>query len=348
MIKKVNIKGFRTFKNLEFDLRDLNVLIGANGAGKSNFISFFSFVNSIINRKLANYSLVKGIDKLLYFGRKNTKEIEFEIVFSDFTYACVIGIKDDESFFIEKETFNELKEKKQLKYSNVSESKVFEDDYILSHFKPFSIFHFHDTGIDSGLRTPANIIDNRTLSQNGENLAAYLYYLKVKHPKNFIQIEFTFKKVAHFFEKFNLEPDKIDNSKINLIWNSRLFPNTLFNAKELSDGSLRFLALITLLMQPDLPKIIIIDEPELGLHPSAINILAGAINSAKQRKTQIILSTQSASLVSNFSANEIITVDNYNKESLLTRLNQKDIKEWLDKYSIGELWEKNIINGQNL
>jgi predicted ATPase len=121
-----------------------------------------------------------------------------------------------------------------------------------------------------------------------------------------------------------------------------------FNANHLSDGSLRFIALVTLLMQPKLPKVIIIDEPELGLHPTAINKLSGLIKSAAEKDCQMIVSTQSVTLLNNFEAEDVITVDKEDNQSVFRRLNKEVLSNWINDYSIGELWTKSVIKGQPL
>lgn len=134
--------------------------------------------------------------------------------------------------------------------------------------------------------------------------------------------------------------------KIELAWNDINAPDKYFSANDLSDGSIRFMALATLLMQPLLPKVIIIDEPELGLHPVAITKLSGLIKSAAARGCQVIISTQSVNLISNFEAEDVITVDRQNGQSVFNRLNSKELEKWLNDYSLGDLWTKSIINGQ--
>ena len=208
------------------------------------------------------------------------------------------------------------------------------------------IFHFHDTGENSPLKSSCQVDDNKFLRENGKNLSAFLYFLQEKHPKNFDRIQKTIKSIAPYFERFELSPDRLNENMIRLEWKEINQPESYFNASHLSDGTLRFIALVTLLLQPNLPEVIIIDEPELGLHPFAINILCGLIRKAST-KSQIIISTQSVNFVDNFEPEEIITVDRIDNESVFSRLKSEDLENWLsDYYTIGDLWQKNVIKGQ--
>jgi predicted ATPase len=187
--------------------------------------------------------------------------------------------------------------------------------------------------------------DNRSLRENGRNLAAFLYYLQQKHPQSFQRIENQIRSVAPFFDRFDLEPDRLNETQIELRWLEK-GSDAYFNAYDLSDGTLRFMALTTLLMQAELPKTIIIDEPELGLHPFAINKLAAMIKRAAAQGSQVIVSTQSVGLIDNFEPEDIITVDREDDQSVFRRFDSEELKEWLEDYTLGELWNKNVIGAR--
>jgi predicted ATPase len=183
------------------------------------------------------------------------------------------------------------------------------------------------------------------LREEGENLPAFLYYLQEKHPKHFKMIEMVIQSVFPFFDKFDLAPFFLDEKKIELEWYEKEHPEHPFYARHLSDGTLRFIALATLFLQPNLPKTIIIDEPELGLHPFAIAKLAGMIKKASVH-SQIIIATQSVNLVNEFSADDIIVANREDNQTVFKRQSEESLKTWLEDYSIGELWEKNVIGGR--
>jgi len=168
--------------------------------------------------------------------------------------------------------------------------------------------------------------------------------LKRVYPENYQQIVSTIRLVAPFFADF-VHREDADN--VQLEWFELGNPDTPFKAHVLSDGTLRFICLATLLLQPFrlMSDTVLIDEPELGLHPYALAILADLIKRASEQK-QLIISTQSVELIEHFSANDIIVVDRVKDASTFKRLNEENLKDWLEDYSLGELWKQNIIGGR--
>lgn len=353
MLRRIEIKGYKSIENLELELKPINILIGANGAGKSNFISFFKLVNVIYEQALGQYSLQRGVDALLYYGRKNTESIHGLLDFGSNAYSFNLQPSDEDKLFIAredsilpnqtryKETFYSI----DIKESHIKSSRTTRDAYLRDYLESFKIYHFHDTSASSALRSRADLNDNRILHEDGRNLPAFLYYLQERYPKNLNRIERLLQSVIPSFDSFKLHPLLLNEDKILLEWKDKEHPDFYFNAMHLSDGSLRFIALTTLLMQPNLPKTIIIDEPELGLHPKAINKLGAMIKSAAAKNCQIILSTQSVSLLNSFHAEDIITVEKEAGASIFRRLETEYLNTWIEDYSIGELWTKNVIKG---
>jgi len=364
MINKIKIKGFKSIQDLELDITPINILIGANGAGKSNFISFFKLLHQIYEQKLQNY-IGNNIDRLLYFGRKKTDKIwgliEFQQEKDNNKNALAFSIsnkKGTNQGYIEhlEDRFNRGSSEinynlwhpkiwnKDTEESDLKNIKSWRANYLQDYLSSFRIYHFHDTSDSSAMKSSCEINDNRYLAENGRNLAAYLYFLQETQPKFFKRIEYLVKSIAPFFDRFDLAPDQINPKQIELRWQEKGsdFP---FSAYHLSDGTLRFIALATLFLQAKPPKVIIIDEPELGLHPSAINKLAAVILKVSL-KSQVVISTQSVNLVDNFNAEDIITVDRENNQSIFTRHQSDTLKEWLEEYTIGDLWNKNVIGGR--
>ena len=183
--------------------------------------------------------------------------------------------------------------------------------------------------------------DRFRLYSKGENIAAYLYNIKENYFQSYNLIVKTIQSVAPYFDDFYLQP--LENNLIQLYWTSK-YDETIYGVSDLSDGTIRFIALCALFLQPQLPDMIIIDEPELGLHPFAIAKLSGIIKSAAEKGCQVIIATQSADLIKYFSAEDIITVDSINGESHFERLDSSKLQLWLDNYySLGDLWRQNII-----
>src|SRR5690554_3967009 len=353
MLQNIKIEGFKSIKTLDLKLSPINLLIGPNGVGKSNFISFFKLVNNIYEQRLQQYSLKSGVDNLLHYGRKNTNEIKGYLDFGNNAYEFNLLPTDEGAFFIGREDSilnNQTQYNKTFYSENIRESVIKErsrirDNYLSEHLESYKIYHFHDTSSSAPLRKSANINDNRLLRAEGDNLPAFLYYLQEKHPKHFKIIEMVIQSVFPFFDRFELAPFFLDENTIELEWFEKEHPEHPFYSRHLSDGTLRFIALATLFLQPNLPKTIIIDEPELGLHPFAISKLAGLIKKASVT-SQVIIATQSVNLVNEFSADDIIVANREDNQTVYKRQSEESLKSWLDVYSIGELWEKNVIGGR--
>ncbi|MBF1635651.1 MAG: AAA family ATPase [Prevotella sp.] len=349
MLSRVIIDGYKSIQHTDVELRPINILIGSNGVGKTNFISFFKLINIIYEQHLHNYTMQNSAERLFHYGLKQTSELKGYLAFGDNAYEVRLQARDNGSLFIAEE--RSYYQSSSFNVSNIDESQIknsstYRDRWLRDYLQSYKIFHFHDTSKGAPLRSSANINDNRYLKTDGSNLPAFLFMLQEKYPKTLRRIELTIRSVMPYFGNFSLAPSLLDESQINLQWSDIENNEKYFDANDLSDGSIRFIALATLLLQPILPKVIIIDEPELGLHPTAIVKLAGMIKSVASRGCQIIVSTQSVNLINNFDAEDIITVDRKDKQSTFNRLNNDTLQHWLNDYSLGELWTKSIINGQ--
>ena len=363
MIEQVSIKNYKSIKDLSLPLNRLNVLIGSNGAGKSNLISFFELAKAIYEQRLGSYTLSKGgIDNLLRQGRKISPSIQGLIDF-DNTNAFFFEIRPlpSNKGYIEHtgDYFNNLhkKEKDYSKWnktiwdsaveeSSLKNNKKGRAAYLKKYLSSFTVYHFHDTSSSSPMRGDCPINDNEYLRDNGSNLAAYLYSLMLNDEKTFRLIEGVIRSIAPYFKGFKLRPDANNKERIRLEWEEQ-DTDMYLDGYSFSDGTLRFIALTTLLLQSQMPEVIIIDEPELGLHPAAINKLAELVRQASCR-SQIILSTQSTNLVNCFEVDDIIVVDRADHQSIFRHLERGELEKWMDDYelSLSDLWEKNMIGGQ--
>ncbi|HEX8396117.1 MAG TPA: AAA family ATPase, partial [Pyrinomonadaceae bacterium] len=316
MIERIIIENFKSIRRLELDLKPLNILIGANGAGKSNFLSFFKLIYSTVGSKFSEYN--NNIDSLLYFGRKTSPYMMGEARFGGFykiSFRIVPQENSNFGFISENNIFNSLGIKDNEHHLDPIFSSI---ETQREHFNGI-VYHFQDTSKDSSMKKFADVEDNRFLNENGSNLAAYLYYIQEKYPQILKGIEQQIRSVASFFDHFELAPRRLNEKEIQIEWKEKGF-DSFRDGHYFSDGTLRFIALTTLLLQPDLPKTIIIDEPELGLHPFAINKIAAMMKTAAAKGSQIIVSTQSVDLVDNFEPEDVIAVDRKDNESTFKRL----------------------------
>jgi len=345
----IQIEGYKSIKNQRVDLSPVNILIGANGSGKSNFISFFDFLNRLYNRELQEYvALIGGADKLLHKGQKITNSISFKVEFDEGQngYSAVLKSGNAGFIFTEEKLYYQQDSGKEIgnyeKEAKIKTLGSLRSKYIVNYLDRLRMYHFHDTSYRSAFNRSSNIHnDNYYLYSDGGNLAAYLYHIHDTHRIVYNKILKTIQSIAPYFSDFFLRPNQ--SGYINLMWKDKT-SEIIYGATDLSDGTIRFIALTVLFMQPELPDTIIIDEPELGLHPSAIAKLAGMIKSAAHKGSQIILATQSTDLISHFSPEDILTADQIEGETQFKRLSEKELHSWLEDYTIDDLWKRNIIS----
>ena len=219
-------------------------------------------------------------------------------------------------------------------------------EFLASRVERWRRYHFHDTGASSPMKRTADLHDNRQLRSDGSNLAAFLFLLRTKHERAYTRIRRTVRLAAPFLDDFALEPLELNEDKIRLEWR-HAGSDAYFDASSLSDGSLRFIALATLLRQPASlrPSVILLDEPELGLHPYAITLLASLLKEAST-ESQIIAATQSPILLDHFDPEDVLVGDRADGATELRRLDGERLGVWLEDYSLGQLWEKNELGGR--
>ena len=358
-VDKLTIQGFQSIRELkDFELYDLNILIGPNGAGKSNFINYFRMLSELVEKRLQVWVKKRGgADRLLTFGVKETDVLSSRLEFGLNTYEFSLEPTNDGGFVFIDETvsFKSAYKKdnwrslgsghaeSQLKDS-IKQQLIASDTYdSITHWK---LYHFHDTSDTAGVNRLGNLIDAEYLRSDAENLAAYLYNLRENYFNVYAQIRKTVQLAIPLFDDFVLNPQTLSNGEeqIRLIWRQKNSDYPLWPT-QLSDGSIRFICLATALLQPNPPSTIIIDEPELGLHPYALTLLGSLIRSASTRM-QIIISTQSVPLLNEFEIKDLIVVEREDDVSVFKRLDEADFEEWLQEYSVGELWEKNLFGGR--
>ena len=387
-LSRLTIRGFKSIMELnDFELKKLNVFVGANGAGKSNLISFFKMLHILMDDNIADYIRENGgVGDVLYNGRKCTAKMRFSMNFREHGYRFTVVPTTNDSVVLSKEALYyehgstgwwQLRESNDAFSSMVTEAKgnplatedgdllltedgnvlVTETDgnsldaicskYIYDTIMSWKIYHFHDTSSTAPMRHYQSAEDNDTLRHDASNIAPFLFRLREEGMTEYRDILEACQIVLPYLKEFLLKEKVYDKAKdikkINLSWRTKSsdFP---MQPHHLSDGSIRFICLAAALLQPNLPSTLIIDEPELGLHPEAIRVLGELINAAAKR-TQVIVATQSPLLIDQFGIDDIIIVNRKDDQSVFERLNKNDFDKWLEDYSVGELWTKNVIRG---
>jgi predicted ATPase len=351
-LSRLILQGYKSIANCDIELGMLNVLIGANGAGKSNFIGFFRLIGKILDGQLQSaVGAEGGPDALLHFGRKKTAEFNAELYFGNNGYKFKLTPTQDNRMMFSRECLwwnmhGDWRAQSGHFESYVEEQKGRIYDFVVPPMRSWRVYHFHDTSQSATVKQIHGINDNEYLRGDARNLAAFLYRLKKCHEPHYKRIVKTIQLVAPFFGDFHLRPTVDNKDKIQLEW-VEAGQDVPFTASALSDGTLRFICLSTVLLQPEefMPAAILIDEPELGLHPFAVTVLASLMKSAATEH-QLIVSTQSVELVNEFSAEDLIVTDKREGASVFKRPNSASLVEWLAEYSLGELWKKNLLGGR--
>ena len=359
----ITVEGFKSIASIEkLKLGPLTALIGPNGSGKSNFLGVFSFLNAIRQGRLQEYVLrAGGAERVLHFGSRVTKQVRVHISFDGEVNQYEVSLAPDNAdrlvvaqetaYFWDKARYPSRPYETGIPpigleagISGQPSGRI--EAYLQSHLDSWRLYHFHDAGFDSPMKKTADVNDNRYLRSDGSNLAPFLYLLREKRPDSYNLILGTVRQAAPFFRDFRLEPQLLNPDKMRLEW-IHDGTDAYFDASSLSDGTLRFIALASLFLQPSeyRPSVILVDEPELGMHPYAITLLASLMKQAST-EAQVVVSTQSSLLLDHFEPEEILVAERVNGATEFTRLDASRLAPWLESYSLGQLWEKNELGGR--
>jgi len=355
-LKSFTIKGYKTVREIShFEPRPINVLIGPNGSGKSNFLSFFQFLSWILNsdgKLQERIAYLGGANDILHDGADVTKSIDAELVIktsagvNEYKFSLMFAKPDKLVFKEEKYRFSSTKMTGETRWSSCGvgheEAQLPKVDNrtaatILNLLRKLIVYQFHNTSDTAPLRLKWSIADGKWLKQNGDNLGSFLYRLQQEEKQYYLRIIKYIRLVLPFFDDFELYDEF---GKVLLRWKEK-GTNKIFNAGQASDGMLRTIALISLLAQnpKDLPAVLFLDEPELGLHPSAIDALAGLIKTVSTH-CQVFLATQSIGLVNYFELDDLVVIDRKGRYSEYSRPDVKKLEVYLEEFSTGEIWEK--------
>jgi predicted ATPase len=374
ILKRLSISGYKSIERADVELGPINVLIGANGAGKSNLIHFLRLLSHMSRVRLREFVAKSGgADSLLHYGAKRTPACEATIDLerlisteeearaSSVAYSFRLNAVPPGSIVVDREAvryngdeptrWHELaRGLNESALCEGSEAAVSIGQMVQTFLWGIAIYHLNDTSAEARIRQPCYVDDNRKLDGAGANLAAIIYRLskqsqQIPNFSYYKRIVDTIQQFAPWFRDYAVAPLELNNKSVQLDWHDSR-SERLFGPHELPDGALRAMALTTLLLQPEryMPSLIVIDEPELGLHPAAINVIAALLKGASLR-SQVIIATQSVTMLEEFDAGDVIVVDREDGRSTFTRQSPERLKEWLDEYTIGELWQKNSIGG---
>ncbi|GII85377.1 chromosome segregation protein SMC [Sphaerisporangium siamense] len=350
-LQSIRIKGYSSIRSTKVELRDLNVLIGANGAGKSNFISVLALLGRIVDEELNLFvGQAGGASALLYRGGESVPEIALRLEFAFGEYwARLIPAARDELIFGNEGI--ELRGERHVLGRGHRETRLLDEiderdlssvaRHVVDTLRGCRVFHFHDTSANAPVKQTGFASDNIALHPDARNLAAILLRLQQEDHAAYRRIVRTIQQVAPFFRDFVLIEE---NGRLRLRWQQEA-SDVVFPADALSDGTLRFICLTTLLSLPDLPNLVVLDEPELGLHPYAIIQLADMLRAASSA-SQVLIATQSVTLMNQFEVDDLIVVERDRGASVFNRLDPAVLTDWLAEYSLGELWEKNLLGGR--
>ena len=370
-IERLHVRGFRSLADVQISpLAGANVLIGANGSGKSNFIHFFNMLSWMLkSRRLSEFvGREGGADDQLHGGNETTSQLDVEITIrtvtgrTDYRFSLMYAHSDqllfsEEAFRYSRDDCEteaewnylgaghgeaQIVRAGQRNHAGLSATRRTART-VTRLLRNCAAYQFHNTGSTSSLKKTWDAEDHAYLRTDGGNLAAILYQLEHKDLDRYELICRHIRRVLPGFDRFRIEKQY---GKVALRWRSRQL-NKTYGAHLTSDGSLRFFALATLLNLTGkmLPSVLVLDVPELGLHPKAIALVGDMIRSLAERR-QIFLATQSPLLVDAFELGEVFVFEMQDGRTEVTRPDSLQLKTWRDEFSVGELWQKNLLGGR--
>ena len=354
-VTHLTVRGFKSINALErFELGSLNVLIGPNGSGKSNMLDVFRMLAAIAGGRLQLFvAAADKPDALLHRGRNHTDELTVECAFGNQAYAATLTAVGNHMVFMREQTIfgGHINGLGSGHYeSNLAAPEKTDADavarFLIEAMTAWRVYQFHNTSTNAGIRQSQPLRHNLSLHDDGGNLAPFLRFLREHHPESYRQIVQTVRLAAPFFGDFIYREKPGEH--VELEWFARdMGQDYALGPRQLSDGTIRFICLATLLLQPVQmqPSTILIDEPELGLHPAAISVLAAHLDRASEER-QVIVSTQSVDLLSEMKPDHVVVVELCDGASVFRRPDWDQLSEWLEDHSLGELWLMNTFGGR--
>lgn len=364
-IHSLHIKGFRSLADVRIaKLPNPAVLLGANGSGKSNLLRFFEMVTSMLQQPGLGHFVQfhGGADDQLFQGTVATSRIDAsvgllaEAAQHEYRFSLEYAHPDRLLFADEALGFGQAEnmvwhrfggghDEAKLPYAKTETDGACE--IAARRFKGFFehcvVHQFHDTSATSRLKVRWDAEESFRLLPHGGNLPSVLLYLSRHDKERFDAICYYVSRILPGFRRFEIEEA---HGKTLLRWQASGSSKTI-GPHLTSDGSLRFFALVTLLNLPAevLPEIVLLDEPELGLHASAITLIAEMVKSVALKR-QVVVATQSPIFVDFFRPHELVVLELDAGQTLVRRPEELDLGPWLEEYTTGEIWRKNLIGGR--
>ena len=348
-IDHLSVEGHTSLKRVDVDLRPLNVLVGANGSGKTNFVRVLELLGRSADGELQLYVELAGGASAIIRQPVSNENMTIRLRAVDSTYRVTLQQTADDRVVIVDERFDrpgvstdELAAQQRGSRESALLPSRSEAAGIPRLLQGCRVYHFSDTGASAAVKAAGPTADNIALHADARNLAAVLLALRDDDTRTYDQIVAAVRLVAPYFRDFVLRPESKD--RVRLRWRQS-DSETIFSAHQMSDGTLRFVCLATLLLQPRLPGVVVLDEPELGLHPFAIVQVSEMIRAASTA-SQVVVATQSVTLIDQLALDDIVVAEREGGATTLSRPDPDRLRDWLDEYSLGELWQKNLIGGR--
>jgi predicted ATPase len=384
---RLSVRGYRRLKAVDVPLRRLNVLIGANGVGKTSILDVFRLLGASADRRLVASVLEAGGLRSILTADGSTSSLEFRIAFQpesegDINYefslteegalqALSIGnerLAQDQSLrhpavLIETtagwpyyHTGNGLVT--VLSDAAYDRSSYDRAETALSQSPPrteaitfrnkiasiSAIYHALDVSQRAPVKGPQRLYPTRIPSVDGADLLSCLWTIRETDHGRYEDIENSLRAAFQNFEKLEFPP--VAAGMFGLGWRDSTFARPLY-ASELSEGTLRFLWLATLLQSPELPAVTLIDEPEVSLHPEMMRIITELMRGAAER-TQLVVATHSDRFVRFLRPEELLVCDLDESGGMTTQwADELNLKAWLEDYTLDQLWSKGILGGRS-
>jgi predicted ATPase len=359
----LDLAGFRSIERQRVEFGDRTLLIGANGAGKSNLIDFLRMLGFMLGSENGLATFVGRFgpaSALLHDGPKRTQAIEAHCCITTRQganeYHFRLGYASGDTLIFLEEAWRFSRTERAARWielgaghrspallqPNIAANTTTQRT-ILGLLRRVQVYQFHDTSREARIKQQWSQSDNQYLRSDAANLAPFLLRLREQYGPYYRRIVNTIRLIAPFIDDFVLEPQE---GRVGLRWRE-LGSDIEFGADQASDGTLRGFCLVTLLLQPPetMPPILVIDEPELGLHPFALHTIAGLVKAASVSR-QCILATQSPQLLDEFDPEDVLVAERSDRASRFRRLSPEALRKWLDDYTLSDLWNMNVLGGR--